>query len=104
MKRGTPSKVKTIIPRGKKKKVHLPKFETSHLSPKLFSNQVNQIIQRERGGNLQRALSLEEVSSTTTHLKMDEASKQIKQREENDFSKSTKLRRSLINDNMPQDG
>jgi len=51
----------------------------------------------------QKAPSLEEVSSTTTHLKMDEAWKQIKQREENDFSKSTKLRRSLINNNMPQD-
>ncbi len=53
----------------------------------------------------QKAPSLEEVSSTTTHLKMDEAWKQIKQREENDFSKRTKLRRSLIinNNNMPQD-
>ncbi len=56
------------------------------------------------GGNLQRALSLEEVSLTTTHLKMDEAWKQIKQREENDFSKSAKLRQTLINNNMPQDG
>jgi hypothetical protein len=55
-------------------------------------------------GIFKESLSLEEVSLTTTHLEMNEAWKQIKQREENGFSKSTKLKRSLINNNMLQDG
>ncbi len=98
MKKGTPSKVETTIPRNKKEKSALAQIWNLCLSPKLFLSQVKQIIKREgrESSNIQRALSLEEVSTTTTHLEMDEAWKQIKQREKNDFSKNTKLRRRMM--------